>query len=52
VVTDPGAVPEWYGVSLPGVYAAWALVVFLMYYPCRWFARIKATRPSWWLRYL
>src|SRR5688572_28963205 len=52
VVTDPGAVPEWYGVSLPGVYAAWALVVFLMYYPCRWFARIKATRTSWWLRYL
>jgi uncharacterized membrane protein len=52
VVTDPGAVPDWYGVSLPGVYAAWALVVFLMYFPCRWFARIKATRTAWWLRYL
>jgi uncharacterized membrane protein len=52
IVTDPAAIPDWYGVSLPGVYVAWALVVVLMYYPCRWFARIKATRGDWWLRYL
>lgn len=52
VVTDPTSLPDWYGVSLPGVYVAWALVVLLMYYPCRWFAQIKATRTDWWLRYL
>ncbi|MDQ3998259.1 MAG: heparan-alpha-glucosaminide N-acetyltransferase domain-containing protein [Gemmatimonadota bacterium] len=52
VVLDPGSLPAWYGVSLPGVYVAWALVVILMYFPCRWFARIKRTRGEWWLRYL
>jgi uncharacterized membrane protein len=52
VVLDPGSLPDWYGVSLPGVYLTWALVVILMYFPCRWFARIKARRGDWWLRYL
>jgi uncharacterized membrane protein len=52
VVLDPGSLPAWYGVSLPGVYLAWALVVMLMYFPCLWFARIKRTRGEWWLRYL
>jgi uncharacterized membrane protein len=52
VVTDPGAIPPWYGVPLPGVYLAWALVVALMYYPCRGMAALKNTRRDWWLRYL
>jgi uncharacterized membrane protein len=52
IITDPASLPAWYGVSLPGVYLAWALVVFLMYYPCRWFARLKTARQEWWLRYL
>jgi uncharacterized membrane protein len=51
VVTDPGSLPAWYGVSLPGVYVAWAIVVALMYPLCRWIGRVKATRESWWLRY-
>ena len=51
IVHDPGAVPDWYGVPLPGVYAAWALVVALLYYPCTWYARIKETRTNWWVRY-
>jgi hypothetical protein len=52
VITDPASLPGWYGVGLPGVYAAWALVVALMYYPCRWFARLKERRRDWWLKYL
>jgi uncharacterized membrane protein len=52
IITDPASLPDWYGVSLGGVYVAWALVVLLMYYPCRWFARLKSTRRDWWLRYL
>jgi uncharacterized membrane protein len=52
VVLDPASLPDWYGVSLPGVYVAWALVVVLMYFPCLWFARIKSRRGDWWLRYL
>ena len=51
VVTDPAAIPAWYGVPLPGVYVAWATVVVLMYFPCRWYAELKARRSDWWLRY-
>jgi hypothetical protein len=51
VVTGTAAIPAWYGVSLPGVYLAWALVVALMYVPCRWYAGLKARRNDWWLRY-
>ena len=51
VVTDPGSIPAWYGVSLPGVYVAWAIVVVAMYFPCRWYAGLKARRSDWWLRY-
>ena len=52
VLTDIGEFPEWFGVGLPGVYAFWILVVLLLYYPCRWWGRLKATRDDWWLRYL
>jgi uncharacterized membrane protein len=52
VVLDPASLPEWYGLSLAGVYVAWALVVVAMYFPCRWFARLKRSRSEWWLRYL
>ena len=51
-VTDPGAIPDWYGVSLPGVYLIWALVVVLLYWPCKQFARLKETRRSGWLTYM
>ena len=52
VVTNPDAIPSWYGVSLPGVYLAWATVVLLMYIPCRWYADLKARHGDWWwLRY-
>jgi hypothetical protein len=52
VVTDPASLPDWYGVSLPGVYVAWACVVLLMYCPCRAFGRLKERRNDWWLRYM
>ncbi|HET7614936.1 MAG TPA: heparan-alpha-glucosaminide N-acetyltransferase domain-containing protein [Gemmatimonadaceae bacterium] len=52
VVTDAASIPAWYGVSLPGVYLAWAIVVLTMYPLCRWFARIKRERDDWWLSYL
>lgn len=52
VISDPGSVPAWYGVSLPGVYLAWAIVVLAMYPLCRWFARLKERRDDWWLGYL
>jgi uncharacterized membrane protein len=42
--------PEW---SLEGAYAAWATAIFLLYWPCRWFAALKERRSKdwWWLSY-
>jgi uncharacterized membrane protein len=52
VITDIGSLPEWYGVSLVGVYVTWVMVVLLMYFPCRRFATLKDARSRWWLQYL
>ena len=52
IFTDPASLPEWFGVGLPGVYLAWALVVVALYFPCRAFARLKDRRRDWWLQYL
>ncbi len=44
--------PQGYGVSLPGVYIAWFLVIAMLYPFCRWVAAVKARRTDWWLSYL
>lgn len=44
--------PAGYGYGLPVVYAMWLLAVIILYFPCRWFADLKARRRSWWLSYL
>lgn len=40
------------GFDLPGVYAAWIVVLALLYPACRWFQAVKARRRDWWLSYL
>lgn len=49
---DVESFPKWYGTGLPGVYLAWAIVVLLLYWPCKWFARVKSQRTDWWLSYI
>ncbi|MGH9442547.1 MAG: DUF1624 domain-containing protein [Thermoanaerobaculia bacterium] len=44
--------PNDVGLGLPGVYAAWLLAVLILYFPCRWFARLKSRRRDAWLSYL
>lgn len=44
--------PEGYGTGLIGVYVVWALVIILLYPFCKWMARVKTNRKSWWLSYL
>jgi uncharacterized membrane protein len=44
--------PKGYGVSLPGVYLGWILVIAMLYPFCRWVAAVKARRTDWWLSYL
>jgi uncharacterized membrane protein len=41
-----------YGVSLPGVYLIWIAVVAALYFPCRWYMKVKQRRTDWWLSYL
>jgi len=47
-VTPP---PGW-GLSLPGLYLVWAVVVCLLYPLCRWFAGVKQRSSEPWLSYL
>jgi uncharacterized membrane protein len=44
--------PAGYGVSLPWVYAVWAIVIAMLYPLCRWMAAVKARRRDWWLSYV
>lgn len=44
--------PKGYGVTLPGVYAVWLLVIVTLYPFCRWVAEVKRRRRDWWLSYL
>ncbi len=47
-----GPPPEGWALGLPGIYAAWAVVLAVLYIPCRWFAGVKARHPGGWLSYL
>jgi uncharacterized membrane protein len=45
------SLPQNYGVSLPVVYLIWAAVIVILYFPCRWYAGVKARYRSAWLSY-
>jgi uncharacterized membrane protein len=44
--------PDGYTWSLPLLYSVFACVIILLYFPCRWFARIKREKSSNWLSLL
>jgi hypothetical protein len=46
-----GEPPQGWSLGLPAVYAAWAVVLAILYFPCRWFAGVKARHPRGWLSY-
>ncbi len=48
----PPPLPDGYMWSLPLLYLVFALVVAILYVPCKWFARMKAERRAPWLAYL
>ncbi|MFN2480082.1 MAG: DUF1624 domain-containing protein [Pyrinomonadaceae bacterium] len=47
-----GGLPPGYGYRLWVVYLVWIGVVLLLYFPCRWWARLKQRKRSAWLSYL
>jgi len=44
--------PEGYTWSLALLYGVFLVVVAVLYVPCRWYARRKATNPAPWMRYI
>ena len=48
----PPPVPDGYRWSLALLYLVFAACVVALYFPCRWYAGVRATRRSRWLSYL
>jgi uncharacterized membrane protein len=48
--TFPTESPPDYGYGLPAVYVATFAVLAMLYFPCRWFAQLKARKRAWWLQ--
>ncbi|WP_127131566.1 DUF1624 domain-containing protein [Pseudoflavitalea rhizosphaerae] len=44
--------PKDFGFGLGGVYAYWATVVLLLYFPCKWYGRLKAASRNPLLSYI
>jgi len=44
--------PAGYGHNLGYVYLVWFTTLVILYFPCKWFAGVKARRKDWWLSYL
>jgi uncharacterized membrane protein len=44
--------PDGYRWSLPLLYLVWVLVTVALYFPCRWYADLKARSNNPWLRYV
>ena len=44
--------PDGYIWSLGLLYLVWAIAIVILYFACSWFAKLKAIRTDWWLKYL
>jgi uncharacterized membrane protein len=49
---DPGPLPAGYTWSLPLLYLVYAICLVVLYFPCRWYANLKAARRSKLLSYI
>ena len=49
---NPGPAPEGYMWGLPLLYLVWAICIVILYFPCRWYAGVKARSKNPWLSYL
>lgn len=44
--------PAGYTWNLWLLYLIWAIAIVALYFPCQWFAALKARRKDWWLQYV
>jgi uncharacterized membrane protein len=44
--------PGKWGFDLWVVYLIWIAVIAILYFPCRWFMKVKQRRKDWWLSYI
>ena len=44
--------PFGFGFPLWVVYVVWAIVILLLYSPCKWYSQYKSNNKKWWLSYL
>jgi len=49
---DKSTWPAAYHPNLLRAYAVWAILVIVLYWPCRWFMNVRRRRTDWWLSYL
>ncbi len=49
---NPGRAPQGYVWTLALLYAVYAVCLAILYFPCRWFAGVRARNKSPWLSYL
>ena len=47
-----GALPYGSGHPLWLVYMVWIVAICILYFPCRWYSKYKATHKHWWLSYI
>lgn len=45
-------IPKDWGYNLLTVYLIWLGIVTVLYFPCRWYVRLKQRRKDWWLSYI
>lgn len=45
-------IPYGGGSPLWVVYLVWIIVILILYFPCRWYGKYKATHTEWWLSYI
>ena len=49
---DPGPLPPGYMWTLPLLYVVYGICLVILYFPCRWYAHLKATKRSKLLSYI
>ncbi len=45
-------IPADWGYNLSTVYLIWLGFILVLYFPCRWYVRLKQSRKDWWLSYI